>query len=261
MQSGVFGATFYSAGTQTMGATMDVPAGLTVVTWNAQGSQGLEIDAAAHALAEFAPDLVILQEVQHRQVGALRAVMGARDARWRFKHWPVKVPAKGLGIISKFPLRNVRSHRLAHPWEAWNWRRRIAVRAEIEFGGRVIPFVDVHLGAGVAAAERLRQVGLLLQVAGGASLIAGDLNARPESGELEEFAQHGWRDAERRLHGAVAPPATNWHAGPRVKPPTQRLDYLLVRDRVPVREAFVPEDWKPWALLSDHLPLVARLGL
>ena len=60
------------------GAAMDVPAGLTVVTWNAQGSQGLNIDAAA--LSEFTPHVVILQEVQRRQVGALRAAMHATDA-------------------------------------------------------------------------------------------------------------------------------------------------------------------------------------
>ena len=240
---------------------MVVPAGLTVVTWNAQGSQGLDIDAATAALAEFTPHLVILQEVQRRQVGALRAAMGARDARWRFKHWPVKVPAEGLGIISMYPLRNVRSHHLAHRWEAWSWRRRIAVRAEIDVVDRVVPFIDVHLGAGVPAEERLRQIGLLLTLAGGASLIAGDLNADPESAELKEFANSGWRDAERRMYHEVRGPSTNWHAGPRVKPPTQRLDYLLVRDRVTVTEAYVPEDWERWAPLSDHLPLVARLGL
>ena len=240
---------------------MDVPAGLTVVTWNAQGSQGLDIDAAAAALSEFTPDVVILQEVQRRQVGALRAAMHATDARWRFKHWPVKVPAEGLGIVSMYPLRNVRSYHLAHRWEPWNWRRRIAVRAEIEIVDRVVPFVDVHLGAGVPTEERLRQIRLLLTIAGGASLIAGDLNADPESAELGEFTDCGWRDAERRMHAEVRGPATNWHAGPRVKPPTQRLDYLLVRDRVTVTEASVPEDWERWARLSDHLPLVARLGL
>ena len=63
-----------------MGAVMDVPAGLTVVTWNAQGSQGLNIDAAAAALSEFTPDVVILQEVARRQVGALRVAMYATDA-------------------------------------------------------------------------------------------------------------------------------------------------------------------------------------
>ena len=240
---------------------MDVPAGLTVVTWNAQGSQGLNIDAAASALSEFTPHVVILQEVQRRQVGALRVAMHATDARWRFKHWPVKVPAEGLGIVSMYPLRHVRSHHLAHRWEAWNWRRRIAVRAEIEIVDRVVPFVDVHLGAGVPTDERLRQIRLLLAIAGGASLIAGDLNADPESAELGEFANHGWRDAERRTHPDARWPSTNWHAGPRVKPPTQRLDYLMVRDRVSVTEACVPDDWERWAPLSDHLPLVARLGL
>ena len=240
---------------------MAVPAGLTVVTWNAQGSQGLDIDAAAVALAEVTPDVVLLQEVQRRQVGALRAAMGAIDARWRFKHWPVKVPAEGLGIISMYPLRRVRSHHLAHRWQAWNWRRRIAVRAEIELQDRVVPIVDVHLGAGVPTQERLRQVQSLLEIAGGASLIAGDLNAEPDSAELAEFANHGWRDAERRTHPDASGPATNWHAGPRVKPPTQRLDYLMVRDRVSVTDTSVPADWERWARLSDHLPLVARLGL
>lgn len=135
------------------------------------------------------------------------------------------------------------------------------MRAEIEVVDRVVPFIDVHLGAGVPAEERLRQIGLLLTLAGGASLIAGDLNAEPESAELKEFANSGWRDAERRMYAEASGPSTNWHAGPRVKPPTQRLDYLLVRDRVTVTEAGVPEDWERWAPLSDHLPLVARLGL
>ena len=36
-------------------------------------------------------------------------------------------------------------------------------------------------------------------------------------------------------------PPTNWAAGPRTAAPTQRLDYLLVRDTTEVLDAFVPE--------------------
>ena len=238
---------------------MTEQAGLTVVTWNAQGSQGLDIAAAASALSEFKPDLVLLQEVQRRQVGALRLAMHATDARWRFKHWPVKVPSEGLGVISTLPLHEVHSRALAHPWELWNWRRRIAVHFAVEIGARVVRGIDVHLGAGIAPSERSRQARLLGSLASNAMLIGGDLNAEPQSEEFEVFADLGWSDAERRVHADRPRPSTNWRGDPRVEPPTQRLDYVLIRDSVEVVEAFVPEDWVRWAALSDHVPVVARL--
>ncbi len=240
---------------------MDVSAGLTVVTWNAQGSRGLDIAAAARALTEFEPQLVFLQEVQRRQVGALRRAMHATDARWRFKHWSLKVPAEGLGILSMIPLRDVTSHVLAHRWAVLNWRRRIAMSAGVTVDVRVVRCVNVHLGAGVPIPERVRQGQSVLDLAGTAKVIAGDLNAGPESAELHEFASHGWCDAEARAHPNGRRPATNWRAGPRVEAPTQRLDYLLIRDAVGVTDAFVPTDWERWAPLSDHLPVVARLRL
>lgn len=238
---------------------MTEQAGLTVVTWNAQGSQGLDVAAAAAALSEFGPDLVLLQEVQRRQVGALRLAMHVTDARWRFKHWPVTVASEGLGLLSRLPLHEVHSRALAHRWEPWNWRRRIAVHFAVEVGARVVRGIDVHLGAGVAPSERVRQARALGDLASNAVLIAGDLNAEPQSEELAVFADLGWSDAERRAHADQPRPSTNWHGDRRVEPPTQRLDYVLIRDAVEVVEAFVPEDWPRWAELSDHVPVVARL--
>ncbi|MEP6624366.1 MAG: endonuclease/exonuclease/phosphatase family protein [Acidimicrobiia bacterium] len=238
---------------------MDERAGLTVVTWNAQGSHGLDIDAAASSLREFDAQLIMIQEIQRRQVGALRVALRMADARWRFKHWPVKVPAEGLGILSTQPLAEVRTAVLAHRWSLWNWRRRVAVECSVELGPRRVRFVDVHLGAGVPVAERVRQAHLLITRANGAVVIAGDLNAGPGSEELRAFAARGWTDAERGLHPGTPTPATNWPPGPRVSPPTQRLDYVLARDTVEVVEAFVPTDWEPWAALSDHLPVVTHL--
>ena len=234
-------------------------AALTVVTWNAQGSQGMDIAAVATALLEFDPQLVLLQEVQRRQLGALRLAMRATDARWRFKHWPVKVPAEGLGVLSMLRLQEVRSHALAHRLQVWNWRRRIAVQFAVEVGARRVRGVNVHLGAGVAPSERIRQARLVRELAGDATLIAGDFNAEPDRAELGVFTERGWRDAERCAHPDLVRPSTNWHRGPRVEPPTQRLDYLLVRSGVEVVEGFVPADWERWAELSDHVPVMARL--
>lgn len=234
-------------------------AGLTVVTWNAQGSHGLDIAAAAAALTTFDPHLILMQEIQRGQVGALRVAMQAADARWRFKHWPVKVPAEGLGILSMVPLAEVRESVLAHPWSFWDWRRRVMVECSVELGERRVRCINVHLGAGVPVEERVRQARTVCDRAAGAVLIAGDLNAEPHSEELREFGARGWQDAERILHAASRRPSTNWPAGPRVAGPTQRLDYVLVHDAVEVAEAFVPANWEDWAALSDHLPVVARL--
>ncbi len=232
---------------------------VTAITWNAQGSRGMNVPAVAAALEEFAPDLVLFQEVQRAQLGALRAAMHCGDARWRFKHWPVRVPAEGLGILSQLSLHEVKVQTLARFVEFWNWRRRIAVHAAVVVDDRLVRIVDVHLGAGVSSAERARQARALLGASPNAALIAGDLNAEPGDAELAPFADRGFVDAERRLHGDRPSPATNWAPGPRTHPPTQRLDYLMTRPSSEVLEACVPEDWPRWAALSDHLPVIARV--
>jgi endonuclease/exonuclease/phosphatase family metal-dependent hydrolase len=234
---------------------------VTAVTWNAQGSRGMNVPAVAAAMEELGPDLVLLQEVQRAQLGALRAAMRCTDARWRFKHWSVRVPAEGLGILSELPLHEVKVQTLARFAELWSWRRRIAVHAAVVVDDRLVRVVDVHLGAGVSHAERARQARALLGASPHAALIGGDLNAEPDDAELAPFADRGFVDAERRLHGDRPSPATNWVAGPRTQPPTQRLDYLMTRPSCEVLEARVPEDWPRWAALSDHLPVVARLRL
>jgi endonuclease/exonuclease/phosphatase family metal-dependent hydrolase len=119
---------------------------------------------------------------------------------------------------------------------------------------------DVHLGAGIDHDERTRQAHALLDQSRGVSVIAGDLNGEPASDELAVFAAAGWADAETRHRDeGMRRPATNWAPGPRTAAPTQRLDYLLVQETTAVLDAFVPDDWARWAVLSDHLPVVARL--
>lgn len=232
--------------------------GVTVVTWNTQGSRRPDPAALAAALERFAPDIVLLQEVQRGQLRAIAAATGWSGI-WRFKHWGVRVPPEGLGILARGSVGAVRTQVLAHRWAWWNWRRRVAVHATVAVAGRSIAVVDTHLGAGVTSEERMRQAAALLAAVTAPLVIAGDLNAEPGSAELRSLRDAGWWDAERRFRPAVRRPATNWPAGPRTGAPTQRLDYLLVRDDTEVLDAFVPDDWEHWAVLSDHVPVVARL--
>jgi len=241
---------------------MGEQAGLTVVTWNAQGSHRLDVARAAQALAAFEPDVVLLQEVQRRQLGALRVALGTIDARWRFKHWPVRVPAEGLGLLARHPVADARAQVLAYRWQFWSWRRRVALHATLRVDGRTVRITDAHLGAGVTHDERVRQVVTRLNDAYGADVIVGDMNAEPGSPELDACGTAGWCDAEARVRARDAHrPSTNWASGPRTEAPTQRLDYVLVRPTTEVTDAFVPDDWERWAALSDHVPGVARLEL
>lgn len=238
-----------------MGGAGDV----TVVSWNALGSQGMDVPAVADALDRFAPDIVLLQEVQRRQLGALGTAMGRIHAGWRLKHWPIRVPAEGLGILARVPLVDLRVQPLARRWRFWSWRRRIALHVALVVDEKPVRVVNVHLGAGVGVAERARQVHALLEAAPHARVIAGDLNASPGASELAPFAALGYEDVEQRVRGHDAATPTNWAPGPRTTAPSQRLDYVLVRPDVRVDEGFVPDDWERWSALSDHLPVVARL--
>jgi endonuclease/exonuclease/phosphatase family metal-dependent hydrolase len=233
---------------------------VTVVTWNAQGSKGPDPAAMTAALTALAPDVVLLQEVQRRQLHALAAATGWSGV-WHFKHWGIRVAPEGLGILVRGAVEATRRQVLAHPYEWWSWRRRIAVHAIVTAVGRRFGVVDTHLGAGVTATERAQEAGVLLAATGNAVVIGGDLNDEPESAALGVFRAGGWWDAERRHRPDVVGPATNWPPGARTAPPSQRLDYLLVRDGTRVLDAFVPDDWQRWAALSDHVPVVARLAL
>jgi endonuclease/exonuclease/phosphatase family metal-dependent hydrolase len=239
---------------------MEERAGLTVVTWNAQGSHGLDVPAAADALGALRPDVLLLQEVQRHQLVALAGAMAMPHARWWFKHWPVRIPAEGLGVAARFPLDRVETQTLARRWQPWSWRRRVAVHATVMARSGRVPVVDVHLGAGVTVEERIRQARSLLDRTQADAVVGGDLNAGPGSRELAILTATGRSDAEARCRAPGTPaPATNWGPGPRTAPPTQRLDYVLVPDGVTVTDAFVPDDWACWAQLSDHVPVVARV--
>lgn len=233
---------------------------LTLVSWNLLGSQQPDLHSVATALGELAPDVVALQEVQRRQLRTLREAGGFTDGTWSFKHWPVRAPAEGLGLLVRGGIiRRCSTQRLSQRECWWSWRRRIAQHAEVEVRGAVLPIVNVHLASGSRPAERLRQAERLLARRAPGAPVAGDLNDQPGSAVLARFAAAGLHDVWRRAHPGAPDPPTNWRAGPRTAPPVDRLDYVLVDDGVAVLDAFVPAAWQRYAPLSDHLPVVARL--
>ncbi len=233
-----------------------------VLTWNLQGRERPDLDAVLGVVRDLRPDVVCLQEVQRRQATWLAERLGWTST-WRFKHWPVVAPAEGLAVLAPEPPDEVRTVVLARFVAVWSWRRRIALRGVVRTSVGDLEVVDVHLGAGVAEAERVRQALLTAgAVVGPVGLVAGDLNAHPGSAVLAAFASDGLRDAWPEAEPG-SPGPTNWLPGPRDGAPTQRLDYVLVGDGLAVVAAELPgpDEVADGALgaLSDHLPLVVTV--
>ena len=232
---------------------------LRLTTWNLRGRDGPDLGDVADVLREQGADVAALQEIQRRQAAALAEELGWSFA-WRWKHWPVVVPAEGLAVLARGPIGDAEVRALAQPWSFWSSDRRIAVGADLADGLRL---VDTHLGAGVGDAERSRQARLVAQFTGPDGIIAGDLNTDPGSSVIQTFRDAGFRDAWSEAHTGADRGFTNWGGGWRTEPPTRRLDYVLVGPGLQVLAADVPAfgdpDFDRYGRLSDHLPLTVTL--
>ena len=235
-----------------------------LTTWNIQGRAGPDLDAVAGVLREQDADVVALQEVRRRQAHELAAMLGW-SAAWRWKHWPVVLPAEGLAILSPSPPDAAAVVALAQRWAFWSSDRRIAFGADLALPDGRLRLVDTHLGAGVGDAERARQARLVVDLAGPGAIVAGDLNTSPGSAVLETFRSAGLRDAWTEVHDEADRGFTNWGRAPRDRPPVQRLDYVLVGPQARVVDAWTPAFGDPgferYGRLSDHLPVTVTVDL
>ncbi len=108
---------------------------VTVVTWNVQGSAGLDVAGVADVIRGVAPDVFVVQEIGWWQSRRLARRLGMRR-RWAFKHYGWPGP-EGLAVLT--PHRIAGSERFVLRRERWwDWRRRIAIRAEIDQAWRAV---------------------------------------------------------------------------------------------------------------------------
>jgi endonuclease/exonuclease/phosphatase family metal-dependent hydrolase len=239
-------------------------ADVNVMTWNVQGSSGLDIAGVADVVARAGPDVFVLQEIGWWQSWRLSRRLRMRR-RWAFKHfrWP---GPEGLAVLT--PHQIVHSRHFVLRQERWtDWRRRIALRAEIARGDERIHVINVHLSPHDDGDGRRIEAGVVVDAARQLPrlpLIAGDCNDGPGGPGPADLAAAGWVDGWMLDHLVAVDGATNWTAGERRgRPPTQRLDYVFVPPgwRVVDAEVLASADRHDWfAERSDHLPLsvVAR---
>lgn len=257
MRSLVFVSLMALAGFALTGDGPPAARDLRVLTYNIHHGEGvdrkLDLARIAKIIAEQKPDLVAVQEVDHKTkrcggVDQTAELAKLTQMQGRFgKAIDFEGGEYGQVVLSKYPIRDFKVHEL--PNEDGR-EQRIAVAAEIRIGkdGPALTFVSTHLDH-QREDLRQKQAAKLEELFGQARMpviIAGDLNAVPESKPLVLLSEN-WKSANKGKPLPTIP----------VGKPARQIDYVLHRaaDKFRVVEARVLDE----PIASDHRPLLVVL--
>lgn len=239
-----------------------------VMTYNAHSCLGIDGKLSprriARVISRLNPDVVALQELdvgRHRTQNTDQAKIIAECLHMNYHFHPaiqVEEEAYGDCILSRLPMRLVRSGTLPRLQDASRREPRGAVWAAVEVGGRTIHVVNTHLG--LNARERLLQIQALLgdgwlgQIDPSEPLIlCGDFNASPRSSVWKLCSQR-YRDVQTAL--SQHSPHCTWFS----HCPFVRIDHIFVSPPLRVIRVDVGGDYL-CRVASDHRPLLAELSL
>jgi endonuclease/exonuclease/phosphatase family metal-dependent hydrolase len=212
----------------------------------------LDLEALAQVIEAGDADVIGLQEVSRGWV-----INGSVDMlQWLSQRLDMPYifgPTEGLlwgnAILSRYPIASVDTGSL--PPESQRLRRGY-IKAEIETGQRTIYLIDTHLHHLEPDSEmRQEQVPLLVEAWGGGprTILVGDMNATPDSPEMQILAGAGLVD----VGGVLGPDPGYTFYSPA---PDSRIDYIWTSPDI------VPTSFDiPQTTASDHLPLVTTITL
>lgn len=235
------------------------PRTLRVLTYNIHHGRGVDgkvdLPRLAKVIAGVRPDLVALQEVDNKTRRTDGVDQTAELARLTGLHGKFGKAIDfeggeyGQAILSRFPLGEIKVHTLPGEPER---EQRIAVAAEVNPGdnGPRILFATTHLHHQneVFRQKQAARLDELFSKVPGPVILAGDLNATPDSKPLAVLAKN-WKPAE------MGKPLLTFPVGK----PARQIDFVLHRgsDKVRVVEVKVLDE----AAASDHRALLAVLEL
>ena len=150
----------------------------------------------------------------------------------------------GTAVLSNYPIIDAENYPLT---KIGNTEQRGLLETVINVKGHHLKFYNTHLA--LTSAERDIQVKEIIEIASeteGPKVIMGDLNAKPDSNEMQPlFASY--KDAFADQNDAYTIPADL---------PTRRIDYIFTSNEMQTNHAEVIS-----TIASDHLPIVAELTL
>jgi len=236
---------------------------LRVLTYNIHHGEGtdqkLDLERIARVIKAARPDLVALQEVDQYtrrtggvdQAARLGQLTGLHAAFGKAMDY--QGGAYGLAVLSRWPLVEHNTHPLpADPGS--EPRAVLATRVSPGGSGPEITLLVTHFDHRSDPTQRMKQSARLRELFGAAGskqlmILAGDLNARPESPVLKELLATTWTDSADGQQFGTIPAGI----------PRSRIDYILYRpgNRWRVIETRALEE----AIASDHRPVLAVLEL
>jgi endonuclease/exonuclease/phosphatase family metal-dependent hydrolase len=217
----------------------------------------IDLDAIAKTIADQKPDLVALQEVdvntqrsgKINEASILAMKLGMKGLFFA-KAIDHDGGEYGVAILSKYPISEQQIHRLPTK-EGTKGEPRVLATVQVTLpGGKKIRFASTHLDAQQNDTNRLLQIAEINKIAQQEQLpfiIAGDLNATPESAVIKQFDEQFTRTCQ---DCAFTIPVIN---------PTKTIDFIAYRNRSAfevVSHQVIPERYA-----SDHLPIVSVLKL
>lgn len=236
------------------------PLCLRVLSYNIHHGEGVDhkvdLPRIAEVIKSVKPDLVALQEVdsgvrrtagidQPQELARLTGmeVVFGNNIRYQGGDY-------GNAVLSQLPIKRRKNHPLPSFYEG---EQRGVLEVEVETGvpGQSVLFFATHLDYRPSDEERLASVKFINDLAtsreGQPALLAGDLNAKPDSRTLRGFKKSWTSVNEEDL--PTFP----------VEKPTRQIDFILFRlaERWKAVEARVLDE----AVASDHRGIFAVLEL
>jgi endonuclease/exonuclease/phosphatase family metal-dependent hydrolase len=220
---------------------------LRVLTYNIHHGEAMDgmfdYERLANVITSLSPDIVALQEVDRgtdRASGVDQAAMLGRLCGMHHafgQAMPYQNGQYGEAVLSRLPIEEVVVHPLPYR-TGQEPRAALEVQITPEGLGPIV-FVGTHLchQSNETRTQQTQRMGRLFPKAGGpAVILAGDLNARPQSEPMKVLLDNGWIDA-------VAP--------------RSKIDYVLIREADPWKVVDVVIVDEP--VVSDHDPILVVL--
>ncbi len=239
------------------------------MTYNVHSCRGMDgricHERIADVIERYDPDVVALQELDlgRRRSGRLdqtRAIaeLVAMDSHF---HPALRIADEEYGdaILSKHPLKVVRTGALPSPPRKFIDETRGALWVSVLIGGQEVQVINTHFGLG-RNERRLQAAALLGDEWLGAALecgtpviVCGDFNS-PNGGVVHGMFTSKLRDSQ------LASPAKRTVRTFATTFPFICLDYVFISEGIEVLSAEVPRTPLTRAA-SDHFPLVVDLAL
>lgn len=218
----------------------------------------IDLKAIAQVISAQRPDIVALQEVDVNTIRSGKSLHQADELgrmtgmkAYFAKSIDYGGGEYGIAILSKYPMKEMKSHRLPTA-QSTGGELRILVTAVIELpGGKEILFANTHLDAQANDTNRILQAEKIVDILQQEKLpviLAGDFNAVASTRVINKFDEHFTRSCIHNCEFTIP-----------VIEPNKTIDYIAWAPKIKFKASHhqvIPETYA-----SDHRPVLAVLQL